>query len=142
LAAAWADLQQLAGPDPNAWRWDRLHHVRLDHPLANAADEATRARLNVGPFPTAGGGDSVNVSSYDPASLRQLGGASLRVVIDVGDWDNSRAINAPGQSGDPASAHYRDLAPLWLKGAYFPLLYSRAKVEAAAVRRIELVPVK
>lgn len=142
LAAAWADLQQLAGPDPNAWRWDRLHHVRLDHPLANAADEATRARLNVGPFPKAGGGDSVNVSSYDPASLRQLGGASLRVIIDVGDWDNSRAINAPGQSGDPASAHYRDLAPLWLKGEYFPLLYSRAKIEAAAVRRIELVPAK
>ncbi len=142
LAAAWTDLQQLAGPDPKAWRWDRLHHVRLDHPLANAADEATRDRLNVGPFPKAGGGDSVNVSSYDPSSLRQLGGASFRVVIDVGDWDNSRAMNAPGQSGDPASAHYRDLAPLWLKGEYFPLLYSRAKVEAAAVRRIELVPAR
>jgi penicillin G amidase len=142
LAAAWADLQQLAGPDPKVWRWDNLHHVRLDHPLANAADEATRARLNVGPFPKAGGGDSVNVSSYDPSTFRQLGGASFRIVVDVGDWDQSRAMNSPGQSGDPASAHYRDLAPLWIKGGYFPLLYSRAKVEAAAVRRIELTPVK
>jgi penicillin G amidase len=142
LATAWAELQQLAGPDPAAWRWDTLHHVLLEHPLANAADEATRARLNVGPFPKQGGSDTVNVSSYDPATFRQTGGASFRVVIDVGDWDNSRAMNMPGQSGDPASPHYRDLAPLWLKGDYFPLLYTRARVEAAAVRRIELMPVK
>ena len=142
LASAWVEMQQLAGPDAAAWRWDALHHVLLAHPLANAADEATRARLNVGPFPKHGGSDTVNVSSYDPGNFRQIGGPSFRIVIDVGDWDNSRAMNAPGQSGDPASAHYRDLAPLWLKGEYFPLLYTRAKVEAAAVRRIELVPAK
>jgi len=142
LATAWAELQQLAGPEPTAWRWDKLHQVLLAHPLANAADEATRARLNVGPFPKQGGSDTVNVSSYDPATFRQIGGASLRVVIDIGDWDNSRAMNSPGQSGDPASPHYRDLAPLWLKGEYFPLLYTRARVEAAAVQRIELVPAK
>jgi penicillin G amidase len=82
------------------------------------------------------------VSAYDPTNFRQIGGPSFRVVMDVGDWDNSRAMNTPGQSGDPNSPHYRDLAPLWLKGEYFPLLYTRAKVEAAAVRRIELVPAK
>ncbi len=142
LATAWSDLQQLAGPDPAAWRWDKLHHVLMPHPLANAADEATKARLNVGPFPKQGGTDTVNLSSYDPVNFRQAGGPSFRIVIDVGDWDNSRAMNTPGQSGDPASPHYRDLAPLWLKGEYFPLLYSKARVEAAAVRRIELVPGK
>jgi penicillin amidase len=142
LATAWAEMLRLGGPDPAAWRWDKLHQVLLAHPLANAADEATRSRLDVGPFPKQGGSDTVNVSSYDPATFRQIGGPSFRVVIDVGDWDNSRAINTPGQSGDPASPHYRDLAPLWLKGEYFPLLYTRAKVEAAAVQRIELVPVK
>ncbi len=140
LAAAWAELERLAGPDPAAWRWDRLHSVRFEHPLANAFDAATRARLEVGPFPKQGGGDTVNVSAYDPATLRQIGGPSLRLVMDVGDWDNSRAVNTPGQSGDPASPHYRDLASMWLQGAYFPLLYSRAKVEAAAERRIELLP--
>jgi penicillin amidase len=142
LVRAWEDLQQLAGPDPAAWRWDKLHHTLLAHPLANATDEATRARLNVGPFPKQGGSDTVNISSHDPSNFRQIGGPSFRVVIDVGDWDNSRAMNTPGQSGDPASPHYRDLAPMWLKGEYFPLLYSRAKVEAAAVRRIDLVPAK
>lgn len=142
LVLAWGDLQQLAGPDPSRWRWGALHQVLLAHPLANATDEATRARLNVGPFAKQGGSDTVNLSSHDSTTFRQTGGPSFRVVIDVGDWDNSRAVNTPGQSGDPASPHYRDLAPLWLKGEYFPLLFSRAKVEAAAVRRIELVPGK
>ena len=142
LANAWSELQQLGGPDPAAWRWDKLHHVLLEHPLASATDEATRARLNVGPLPKQGGSDTVNVSSYDPASFRQIGGPSFRVVIDVGGWDNSRAMNTPGQSGDSNSPHYRDLVPMWLKGEYFPLLYTRARVEAAAVQRIDLVPAK
>lgn len=140
LAAAWADMQTLAGPDPAAWRWDRLHHVLFSHPLSAAADDATRGRLDVGPFPKQGGSDTVNLSSYDPVTFRQNGGPSFRVVMDVGGWDNSRAMNTPGQSGDPASPHYRDLAPMWLKGEYFPLLYTRSRVEAAAVRRIDLVP--
>jgi penicillin amidase len=54
------------------------------------------------------------------------------MVVDVGAWDNSRCINAPGQSGDPASPHYADLAPLWAKGEYVPMLYTRAAVDAAA----------
>jgi penicillin amidase len=64
----------------------------------------------------------------------------VRVVVDVGNWDNSRAVNHPGQSGDPASPHYRDLAPLWIEGRYFPLLYSRKAVEGATERVIRLVP--
>jgi penicillin amidase len=51
-------------------------------------------------------------------------------------------VNTPGQSGDPASPHYRDLAPLWVQGQYFPLLYSRAAVEREATERIRLEPAR
>jgi penicillin amidase len=67
-------------------------------------------------------------------------GPSARLVVDVGNWDNSRAVNHPGQSGDPDNAHYRDLAPMWRAGEYFPLLYSREAVEGAAEKRILLAP--
>lgn len=140
LAAAWADMRRLAGDDPARWRWAALHHAFFPHVLANAADAAAQARLNVGPLPKAGGSDTVNLSSYDSASFRQVGGPSFRIVLDVGAWDNSRAVNAPGQSGDPASPHYRDLAPLWLRGETFPLLYTRSRVEAATAQRFELLP--
>ncbi|MNW02521.1 Penicillin amidase [compost metagenome] len=49
-------------------------------------------------------------------------------------------MNTPGQSGNPASPHYRDLAPLWAKGEYFPLVYTRKAVEKATTERVELVP--
>jgi penicillin G amidase len=142
LSLAWDDMHTLGGSDPAQWRWDKLHHSYFVHPLANAADAATRARLNVGPMPKQGGSDTVNLSSFDPRNFRQVVGPSLRMVLDVGNWDNSRAVNAPGQSGDPASPHYRDLAPMWLRGEYFPLLYSRDKIEAALSRRIELLPLR
>lgn len=140
LALAWDDMQKLGGSEPAQWRWNKLHQIVFTHPLAAATDATAQARLNVGPLPKQGGSDTVNMSSYDPRSFRQNGGASLRLVLDVGNWDNSRAVNAPGQSGDPASPHYRDLAPLWLRGDYFPLLYSRDKIEAALSRRIDLLP--
>jgi penicillin amidase len=49
-------------------------------------------------------------------------------------------MNAPGQSGDPRSAHYRDLAEPWSVGAYVPLLYSPSRVEDGTVMRIRLLP--
>jgi penicillin amidase len=71
-----------------------------------------------------------------------MNGASFRMVLDVGNWDNSRAINYPGQSGNPGDAHYQDLAQMWSSGEYFPLLYTRAEVERAVHTRIALVPEK
>jgi penicillin amidase len=79
-------------------------------------------------------------AGYRPSDYRVVVGASFRMVIDVGNWDASRVVNAPGQSGDPRSPHYRDLAPLWADGEYVPLAYSRAAVDAATRLRIVLDP--
>ena len=49
---------------------------------------------------------------------------------------------SPRQSGDPDSVHYRDLAQKWANGEYFPLVYSRAAVEAATELKIQLVPAR
>ncbi len=140
LTLAWMDTQRLLGADSKQWQWGKLQQALMEHPFAAAADASTRAKLNVGPMPKHGGASTPNMSSYDPRNFRLSAGPSFRVVLDVGNWDNSRAINMPGQSGDPDSPHYRDLAPLWLKGDYFPLLYSKKKIVAATVQRIDLLP--
>jgi penicillin amidase len=49
-------------------------------------------------------------------------------------------MNHPGQSGDAENSHYRDLAPLWRRGEYFPLRYSRKAVEQETEQFIHLVP--
>jgi penicillin amidase len=62
------------------------------------------------------------------------------MVIDVGNWDASLWINAPGQSGMQDSPLLADLAPLWAAGDYVPLAYSDAAVEAVTVETITLLP--
>lgn len=140
LGAAWAEMASMQGSDPKRWQWGKLHFSFFVHPMAPILDDASRALVNVGPLPRGGGAYTVNVSSYHPSSFWQAHGPSFRMVLDVGNWDNSRAINTPGQSGDPSSPHYRDLAGRWAEGKYFPLLYSREAVRKAASQVIELVP--
>ena len=119
-------MQRLAGPDADAWRWDKLHQVLLAHPLSNATDAATRARLNVGPFAQAGRQRHRQRLELRPGDVSQARRARRFASSSTSATGTTRApINAPGQSGDPASPHYRDLAPLWLRGEYFPLLYTR-----------------
>jgi len=140
LGEAWAEMATRQGPDPAHWQWGKLHFSLFVHPMAPLLDHAGRAQVNVGPLPRGGGAYTVNVSSYQTNSFWQAHGASFRMVLDVGNWDNSRAINTPGQSGNPASPHYRDLATSWAEGKYFPLLYSRDAVRKASTQVIELLP--
>jgi len=142
LGAAYRELLTHLGADPGRWRWDALHYNLSEHPFAAVVDAAERARLNVGPFPVGGDPYVPSQSTYRAADFRDLSGPSVRVVMDVGNWDGSVAVNHPGQSGDPDDPHYRDLAELWRRGEYFPLLYSRAAVERATERTLRLVPAR
>jgi penicillin amidase len=139
LQSAVADLRNRFGPDVDSWRWgdERLHHIRFEHALSGAVQESHRDLLNAGPIPRGGSSTTVNMTNSQD---RQESGASFRVIVDLGDWDRSLATNAPGQSGDPDSPHYRDLAQAWADGEYFPLLYSREKIEAAAEATTVLRP--
>jgi penicillin amidase len=140
LASALAELDDRLGPDMDNWKWGTLHQAVFEHPLRDRVDAETRRRLTVGAWPLGGSSVTPMNTTYRPADFQLLSGASFRMVLDVGQWDASQAINAPGQSGDPASPHYRDLAPLWAKGEYFPLVYSREQVERRSRERIELIP--
>ena len=62
------------------------------------------------------------------------------MIVDSEEWDNSVGLNNPGQSGDVNDPHYRDLYELWARGKYFPIFYSRSKVESVAEKTFELRP--
>jgi penicillin amidase len=140
LAKGYAATAKRLGNDPAAWQWGKLHHAVFIHPLADAVDAATRQRLVVGEWPLGGSASTPMATSYSPSNYQLTAGASFRMVLDVGRWDDSRAVNTPGQSGDPGNPHYRDLAPLWTAGSYFPLLYSRRAIESNVTERLRLEP--
>jgi penicillin amidase len=142
LKPALAELRQRLGPDMTTWTWGRLHHASFVPAAAALADPSTRAQMTLGPLELPGSASSPRAATYRMTDFNAIAGASVRMVLDTGDWDHSMAVNTPGQSGDPASAHYRDLFPLWAGGEYFPLLYTRAAVERAARLDLQVQPVK
>jgi penicillin G amidase len=139
LKATIEELKQFLGP-ATTWAWGRLHHATFEPAVAVLADPQLRAQMSVGPLEVPGSASTPRAQTYRPTDFSVISGASVRMVLDVGAWDNSVVVNTPGQSDDPMSAHYRDLFPMWAEGSYVPLRFSRAAVERDAEDRIHLTP--
>ncbi len=139
LAAAVITVEGLLGADRGAWRWGSLHQALLRHPQAALLGDEHTSWTSVGPVARGGSGDTVGCTTYSPDFVQTVG-ASFRVVVDVGKWDNSVAMNSPGQSGDAGSPHFRDLFGAWSEGESFPLFYSRRLVEENLSEAILLRP--
>jgi penicillin amidase len=121
LAAAIQQLAKEQGADWSGWRWGRMHTRAFPHPLAAAFNLATVERR--------GGSGTVAAD-----------GASYREIFDVADWDRSIVTNVPGQSAQPESPFYGNLLPLWADDTYFPLVYSRGRVDQEAAHKLALRP--
>jgi penicillin amidase len=121
LVKAIAKLVETQGPDWSAWRWGRMHTRPFPHPFVKAFDLPTVER---------DGGTGAVMAD----------GASYREIMDTADWDRSVVTNVPGQSGQPESEFYGNLLPLWDKGEYFPMVYSRAKVDQNTAHKLTLRP--
>jgi penicillin amidase len=140
MRAAREALEQRLGPDPSQWLWGSLHSIHFRHPLDQQPGASDL--FDLGPLSRPGDEYTVNATGFDEswASWEQIEGASYREILDTSDWDQSVAINTPGQSGQPGSRHYADLMPLWDAGRYFPLTYSRKAVEENTTDRLLLQP--
>ena len=133
LTRTTKDLRKRLGPDPLAWRWGDVHGVRFGHRLSITPHLRSRLDTN---REAPGGSWTVNIGAFPHKKpFGQTWHASYRQVIDLSDWDRSLWVFAPGQSGVPWRAHYRDLVDPWLTGEMLPMSFSRPAVDAAAVRR-------
>jgi penicillin amidase len=129
LDDAAGELRDRIGPDPAKWRWGTLHTVTFAHPMSPGLPGPLRALFDIGPYERAGDGYSVNNGAYSlatPYALRSH--ASERMLVDLGDLDNSRSVLPTGQSGQPLSRHWGDQAPLWLRGELHPMWFTRGRI--------------
>ena len=139
LSEAISNLESRLGLDMTQWQYGdaRYKHALIRHPLGATVRSDVRDQLDVGPVPRGGYGRTVNNTGNGD---NQTSGASFRIIADSENWDNSVGINSPGQSGDPDNVHYRDLFDLWARGQYFPIFYSREKVESVVEQTTNLKP--
>ena len=115
LDAALDELRRSYGNEMTQWQWGRAHIAYFPNAVFERVP-LLRDWLRV-TIPTPGGYDTVNrgpsVIRDDQRPYEQRFGAGLRIVTDMAQPQQSRMMIAPGQSGNPLSAHYADLLPRW-----------------------------
>ena len=140
LKDAWQETQDLLGTDSSQWRWGDLHQIEFEHPLLSKAPQDLHTQMAIPAYPRGGSANTTNNTGFRPHDFLVRGGASFRMVVDVGNWDAALATNAPGQSGDPRSMFYKNLLENWATEDQFPLIYSRDEVEKFKKITISLTP--
>lgn len=122
IQEAMGFLQERLGPDRKGWAWGRIHTLTIRHPLGHENHWASRLlnclfQLNSGPYPFPGDGMTINLGGYPLTEPFQVAiGPSYRQVVDLADSEGLWVSLPGGNSGNPLSAHYRDLEAVWLQG--------------------------
>jgi penicillin amidase len=140
LGAAVRRLAAKHGHDSAGWAWGKVRPLTLLHPVG--ARKPLDRVFNLGPFPWGGDQNTVAQCGADPLDPEANPPViqSLRMIVDLGRFEDSRWVLPGGQSGNPLSAHYADQLPLWQRGEGVPIPFSDAQVSAASKRRLSLLP--
>jgi len=133
LDTALDGLRRAYGDEMARWQWGRAHIAHFPSAVLERVP-VLQDWLRVA-IPTPGGNDTVNRGSSDIRSdvnpYEQRFGAGLRIITDLAAPLEARMMIAPGQSGNPLSAHYAELLPRWR--AFDWLIPGRAATVATLV---------
>ncbi|MFF1833746.1 penicillin acylase family protein [Streptomyces sp. NPDC058231] len=118
MADARWELTAKLGKDTSTWSWGRLHQLTLkNQTLGTEGPDLLQRVLNRGPWNLGGGEAAVDATGWNAAGGYEVVWVpSMRMVVNVGDWDKSRWINLTGASGHAFSAHYTDQTGKWVNG--------------------------
>jgi len=131
------------GSDRSDWAWGKVHTITfVNMPIGSSGIGLAEWLVNRGPFPFPGALETVNLGewNHNTTSFAVEWAPCLRVIFDVGDWDNSLIALAPGQSGHPVSRNYADQIDLWRKVQHRKMLWSREQVLDKTRKRLLLIP--
>ncbi|MFE5898318.1 penicillin acylase family protein [Streptomyces sp. NPDC056488] len=139
--ARW-ELTAKLGKDVSTWSWGRLHQLTLkNQTLGTAGPGAVQRLLNRGPWNLGGGEAAVDATGWNAAGgYEVIWVPSMRMVVNVGDWDKSRWVNLTGASGHAFHSHYTDQTDAWAKGELYDWAHGKAAVDAATRDTLVLNP--
>ena len=124
LVASLASAREKYGaPDAGGWRWSAIRHANLNHLLGLPALSALEIPVQGGP------------ATLSPSSGSGTHGASWRMVVELGPALRAWATYPGGQSGNPASARYRDRMDEWTRGALTPVRLPTSPAELTEAQR-------
>lgn len=140
--AAYDEITEVQGTDPQAWHWGELHALQLTHgTFGTSGVGLIEALFNRGPYPTGGGSGVVNATGWElDAGYATATVPSMRMVVDVDNWDRSMWQNLTGASGHAYHEHYVDQADDWAAGNHYPWPYSVQATDDATEQTLVLRP--
>lgn len=140
LEESYRELEKELGNEPASWQWGNLHTITFQHQVMSGFPVINQA-FNQGPFPAGGGSGIVNATGWDPENPYLIDWLpSMRMIVDLNDLTNSLSIHTTGQSGHAYHPHYIDLAELWRKIYYHPMLWDANHVERQSESVLILTP--
>jgi penicillin amidase len=136
------EVTRLDAVNVEDWEWGHLHRLDLrNQTLGESGVGPVEWLVNRGGWEVGGANASVNASGWDATDPYTVDyGPSMRMVVSLADFDDSRWINLTGVSGHPFSKHYTDQTDLWADGKTLPWLFSRSAVEDAGEHTLTLAP--
>ncbi|MCI2959214.1 penicillin acylase family protein [Agromyces atrinae] len=142
LDAAWTEGVDLMGGDSDSWRWGRLHTLTITNGSFGESGIAPIEWLfNRGPWELGGGSAIVNAIGWDASQGYTVDWVpSMRMVVDLADFDDSTWINLTGASGHAFHPNYTDQTDRWAAGETRPWPYTLDAVQEAAVNTLQLQP--
>jgi penicillin amidase len=141
LDQALLDLSAKYGPNIESWRWGDAHEAAHDHPVLGNVP-ILRDFVNI--RQSTSGGDTTlmrgRTSGTGDNPYMNVHAGGYRGVYDFADPDSSVFIIATGQSGQPLSRYYDDLAPIWRRGEYLPMSLDADLARAGSLGSTVLTP--
>ncbi|MEV6282070.1 penicillin acylase family protein [Kribbella sp. NPDC051770] len=132
LVQGRAEITTKMAREPSNWQWGRLHKLTLtNQTLGKSGIGVVDKLFNRGPYELGGGASVVNATGWDASEGYGVTATpSMRMVVDLSDFDKSRWINLTGVSGHAFTGNYTDQTELWVKGETLPWAFSKGAVEA------------
>lgn len=139
--ARW-ELTAKLGKDMDTWSWGRLHRLFLkNQTLGTEGPGVLQYMLNRGPWKLSGGEATVNATGWNAAGgYGVVWVPSMRMVVNLDDFDKSKWINLSGASGHAYSAHYTDQTDKWAKGELLSWSFSDKAVDKSTSDTLVLKP--
>lgn len=139
---AYERLVDLQGDNPAKWNWGSLHALPLRSGTFGSSGIAPIEWLfNRGPFPVGGGSSIANATGWVMGEgFSTVTVPSMRMVVDLSDFDASGWNHLTGTSGHAFHPNYIDQTATWQRAELTPWAYSRTAINEATTNTLTLIP--
>ena len=139
LDAGLARLTTTSGNNPASWRWETIHPAMFPHQGLDSV-RILRPLLSRS-VPNGGDWSTVNVGPVAADELfEQHSVPGYRQIVDLSPANDSRFLDAVGESGHFLSPHYDDFLADWRAVRHRKMRMNRTEIEAGAIGRLTLRP--